>query len=260
MKKILAIITLSLLSIGAFSQSDLVFEGNYWGKNIYIFNPFVNGQSSILRITVNNVVLDTVYNSNSYVVDFSKMGFSIGQSLIVSIAHLPNTEPMITNLDAIAPNKDFSIESFKYNKKDNMLAWSIRDLEKGKIYDIEQFIWGRWIKVKEIGLPDTLTTSTYAPLYHFGLNLFRIKQFDQKLKNSSYTKSIKVRPGTKEIMIVNPKTTKILEFTDNTMFEIVDSKGKVMKTGKGKDVNIEAFPKGDYWINYDNKTEGFIKK
>jgi hypothetical protein len=260
MKKILTYIAFFLCFQSVFSQQDLIVEGNYWGKNIYIFNPIENGKSSISKITVNNVVLDSVFNSNSYVIDFTKMGFSIGQSIIISIQYSLNLEPRITNIEAIAPNKDFSIESFKYSKKDNALTWIIREFEKGKLYDIEQFIWGKWLKVREIGLADTLSSTSFIPLYNSGLNLFRVKQYEKKSKNVAYTKSIKVRPGNKEVVVINPKASKIIEFSDETMFEFNDNKGKVLKTGKGKQINIESFPKGEYWLNYDNKTEAFIKK
>lgn len=249
-----------LVTSNLFSQQDMVVEGNYWGKNIYIFNPYINGHSSISKITVNNVVLDSVFNSNSYVVDLSKFALSIGQPLIVSIQHNPAAEPFISNMDAIAPSKDLSFDSFKHNKKENNLSWSIKEFEKGKIYDIEQFLWGKWQKVKDIGLADTLTATSYMPLYHSGLNLFRIKQSEKKSKSVAYTKSIKVKQSGKEVYIINPKTIKILEFSEITMYEIIDVKGKILKTGKGKEINIESFPKGEYWINFDNKTEGFLKK
>lgn len=260
MKKSGLFLSFLFLSFFAVSQQDMVLEGNYWGKNLYIFNPIENGISSIKKITVNNMVLDTVFNSNSYVVDLTKMNLATGQSIIISIQHQLNTLPIVTNLEAIAPGKDFTIESFKYNKKDNSIAWSIRDLEKGKLYDIEHYLWGKWHKVKEIGLTDTVSQTSFIPVYNSGLNLFRIKQWEKKSKNTAYTKSIKVRPGTKEVFIVNLKTSKILEFTEETLFEIVDSKGKVFKTGKGKEVDFSSYPKGTYFINYDNKTEQFIKK
>ncbi len=260
MKKIVLTVGIFFLFFASFSQQDMLLEGNYWGKNIYIFNPFVDGVSSISKISVNNHVLDSVFTSNSYVVDLTKMNFSIGQSIIISIQHLNNYEPVVTNPEAIAPTKDFNIESFKYNKKDNNLNWNVKELEKGKIYDIEQFIWGKWLKVHTVGLTDTVSTSCYTPIYNSGLNLFRLKQYETKSKNSSYTKSIKIRPGTKEVFIVNVKASKVLEFTDLTRFEIIDTKGKIVISGKGKEINIETLSPGDYFVNYDNKTEGFIKK
>ncbi len=260
MKKIILLVGLFFVFFESFSQQDFVVEGNYWGKNIYIFNPFENGVSSMTKISVNNVVLDTVFKSNSYVVDLTKMDLAIGQSILISIQYASKVEPFITNMEAIAPNKEFNIESFKYNKKENHLSWSIKELEKGKIYDIEQFTWGKWVRVLRIGLTDTVSSSSFMPIYNSGLNLFRLKQSELKSKNTSYTKSIKVRPGIKEVFIVNAKVTKLLEFTEPTLFEIIDTKGKIIKSGKGKDVDIEALPSGEYFINYDNKTEGFIKK
>jgi hypothetical protein len=261
MKRIIFAICLIINILTAFSQTqDLILEGNYWGKNLYVFNPIVNGVSCLSKVSVNNVVIDTVFDSNSYVVDLNKMGLSTGQSIIISIQHQPASEPIITNMDAIAPAKDFGIESFKHNKKDNSLTWNLNDLEKGKLYDIEQFLWGKWQKIKEIGLRDTVSQTSYTPLYHSGLNLFRIKQYEKKSKHVAYTKSIKVRPGTKEVFVVNLKTSKKLEFTEETLFEIIDSNGKVVKSGKGKEVDIEKLPKGEFFINYDNKTEVFTKK
>jgi hypothetical protein len=50
-------------------------------------------------------------------------------------------------------------------------------------------------------------------------------------------------------------------FTAETLYEIYDSYGNIVKKGFGKTVDVSNLPKGIYYINYDNSTgDTFIKK
>jgi hypothetical protein len=54
---------------------------------------------------------------------------------------------------------------------------------------------------------------------------------------------------------------KLIEFSDDTRYEIFDMYGNVVLKGFGNEVDVQNLKKGTYYINYDNKTgDKFTKK
>jgi hypothetical protein len=51
-----------------------------------------------------------------------------------------------------------------------------------------------------------------------------------------------------------------ITFMDETAYEIYDSKGEIVLSGKGKIIDLKTLQKGIYYINYDNKTDTFVKR
>lgn len=49
-------------------------------------------------------------------------------------------------------------------------------------------------------------------------------------------------------------------FTSETLFEVYDSYGNIVKKGFGEKVDVSNLKKGIYYLNYDNKTDTFVKK
>ncbi len=45
-----------------------------------------------------------------------------------------------------------------------------------------------------------------------------------------------------------------------TMYEIYDQYGNIVKKGYGSKIDVSNLPKGGYFLNYDNKMGEFIKK
>lgn len=45
-----------------------------------------------------------------------------------------------------------------------------------------------------------------------------------------------------------------------TMYEIYDQYGNIVKKGFGNKVDVSNLPKGGYFLNYDNKMGEFVKK
>ena len=44
------------------------------------------------------------------------------------------------------------------------------------------------------------------------------------------------------------------------MYEIYSNTGAIIDKGVGSKVNVASLPAGDYFLNYDTKTETFKKK
>ena len=89
----------------------------------------------------------------------------------------------------------------------------------------------------------------------------KIKTYDldycDKQGNPKPVKFVSTKP---EITYAPVKVTKDITFSDETLYEIYDQYGNVVKKGFGKMVDCGNLSKGVYYLNYDNKTAEFIKK
>ncbi|NPA45127.1 MAG: T9SS type A sorting domain-containing protein, partial [Chlorobi bacterium] len=82
-------------------------------------------------------------------------------------------------------------------------------------------------------------------------------------KKPRYSKPVEYYNDIPEITFIpgnGNSTTNRIFFSEETRFEIYDYYGKLVKTGYGQEINVEKLKKGTYFLNYDNKTENFIKK
>ncbi len=52
----------------------------------------------------------------------------------------------------------------------------------------------------------------------------------------------------------------LAQFTAKTQYEIFDYYGKIQSKGEAIKVDVSALKNGTFFINYDNKTETFIKR
>ena len=94
---------------------------------------------------------------------------------------------------------------------------------------------------------------------HSGENQIRIKQVDYT-SQPRYSKPVKFVSTTPEVTYTPVKVTKDITFSAETLYEIYDQYGNVVKKGFGKSVDCGNLAKGIYYLNYDNKTAEFIKK
>ena len=62
------------------------------------------------------------------------------------------------------------------------------------------------------------------------------------------------------VSLINPKIKKSLDFSENTLYEIFDTYGNLVKKGYGQSINVENLEKGLYYVNYDAKTGEVVSK
>ena len=98
---------------------------------------------------------------------------------------------------------------------------------------------------------------------------FRVeKSSDNCLKGVDNTahSSFKVRPiktadpSKNSVSLLTPKVKKTLDFSENTLYEIFDTYGNLVKKGYGQSINVENLEKGLYYVNYDAKTGEVVSK
>lgn len=252
----------SLITLNGFSAGVILLEGNYQGKNLYVSNPYAGSQVGfcVYEVTVNDQVTTDEINSSAFEIDFKNFQFKLGDKVEVRIKHKDDCKPKVINPEVLRPKSTFNIESMKV-EADGTLKWTTTG-ESGKLpYIIEQFRWTKWVKVGEvegIGTPQANDYS-FKITPHSGKNQFRVKQVDYS-NTPKLSKPINYLSPLPETTFSPQKVQKELLFSEETMFEIFDQYGNVVKKGFGKKVDCSNLSKGVYYINYDNKTGEFIKK
>jgi len=261
---IIAILMLGIQNI-IFANEELVLSGIYQGENIYVMNPF--GESGagfcIYEIMVNGQISTDEINSNAFEIDLSMYGFDIGYEIEIIIKYKDNCQPKILNPEVINPKSTFIVSSINVSKN-GILTWTTTN-ERGKLpFIVEQYKWNKWTQVATIEGKGTNNLNKYSCKVDFntGQNKFRVRQKDdtnksrmsQEVSYKNISAPVTFTPGNGQ------KTSDFITFSAETNYEIFDYYGKLELKGKNNKVSIKKLEKGTYFINYDNKTETFIKK
>lgn len=239
------------------NEGDLLIEGKYSGKNIVVLNPSEAGTFCIEQVWVNGRNINVTLNSNSFEIPLE--GFMIDQIVSIQIHHHANCVPVIVNAYDLIKEREFTLPSFNFVKRTRLLSWEIKELDSTKTYFIEQYVFGKWILVKELGTPSEMVFNTFAPVVNTGSNFFRLKEIDEYGK-TLVSQLIKVKIPNRNIEIKKFKVTKDLEFTDITHYEIITENGFFVTSGVAKSVDVSALEKGNYFVNFDGKQAIFVKK
>lgn len=135
------------------------------------------------------------------------------------------------------------------------VSWYGQQDPKGLVYQLEQYRWHKWIKVAEVdGRPGNGSSSYGLKIigYH-GMNTVRIRLSDPDCISDSITADLHIP----EVKYTIRKKNKEILFSSETLFEILDLKGTIVKRGYGMNASYKDLPKGMYTLNYDNASAGF---
>lgn len=262
--KYLSAILLCLISTVAIS-GNIVVEGNYQGKNLYVRNPFAGSGVGFctFEVTVNGSVTTDEWNSSAFEVDLTTHNLDIGDRVVVVIKHKDDcgVGPKVLNPEVLNPRSTFEIQSIEINDQ-GVLNWKTTGETGVLTFIVEQFRWNKWVYVGEVegkGISKTPNSYSFQVTPHSGENKFRVKQVDytgepNQSKPVTYTSSVSP-------IDFNPrKVEDVITFTGETMFEVYDIHGNIVKKGYSNKIDATNLSKGLYYLNYDNKTEEFLKK
>ena len=267
MKKIFFVILSLFVSATCFATGVIVLEGNYQGKNLYVSNPFAGSGVGfcVQEVQVNGNVTTDEIASSAFEIDFRNLQLKLGDKVEVKIIHKDDCKPKVLNPEVLKPKSTFEVISISVTS-DLTLKWDTKG-ETGKLtYTIEQFRWNKWVKVGEVDGMGTPTENKYsfkvAP--HSGQNQFRVKQIDYT-GQPRFSQTVKYSSSLPEITFAPARVLREITFTSGnapaeTMFEIYDQYGNVVKRGFASSVDASNLTKGAYYLNYDNKMGEFIKK
>lgn len=263
MKRLFFVLLISLFALNVNATGVIVLEGHYQGKNLYVQNPFAGSGVGFctFEVTINGEVTTDEVNSSAFEIDFMNFQLKVGDPVIVKIKHKDDCKPKVLNPEVLKPKSTFEVVSMEINKDGNF-NWTTKS-ETGKLtFIVEQFRWNKWIKVGEVDGTGTSAENTYefkiTP--HSGENKFRVKQIDYSGK-PRYSQASRYLSTVPAITFSPIKAKDVVDFTGETLFEVFDQFGNIVKKGYGNKVEITNLKKGIYYLNYDNKTgETFIKK
>jgi len=248
-------------------EGVLILEGNYQGKNLYVQNPFASSGVGfcVTEVFVNGNITTDEVNSSAFEIDFKPHKLNIGDKVEVKIKHKPDCKPKVLNPEVLKPKSTFEIVSMTLDK-DGLLKFTTKS-ESGKLpFIIEQYRWNKWVKVGEVEGVGTPSTNEYQfkLQLHSGKNIVRVRQTDFT-GQPRVSKPVEVISDVPEVTFgpMKAKTEIIFMANDKpaeTMYEIYDQYGNIVKKGYGSKVDVSNLPKGGYYINYDNKMGEFVKK
>lgn len=249
------------------NSATLVIEGKYQNKNVFVQNAYgVNGVGFCAQeIKVNGKITTDETNSSAFEIDFKAHKLAIGEKVEIKIKHKDDCKPKVLNPEVLKPKSTFEVISMTIDKDGNV-KWSTKS-ETGKLaYAVEQFRWNKWVKVGEVDGKGTPSTNAYefkvAP--HSGKNQVRVRQTDYS-GQPRLSRPVDFVSEVPDVTFAPVKASKDINFVANdkpieTMYEIYDQYGNVVKRGFGSTVDVSNLAKGGYFLNYDNKMGEFIKK
>lgn len=249
------------------AQTQLLsLEGTYQDKNLLVNNsPMPDGFGfCISKVLVNGEILPAVIQTSHFEIDFKLFHLRKGEQVFVVLEHAIGCQPRFINPEVLLPKSTFECVKIKA-QKDGLISWTSKNENAVLDYAVEQFKWGRWVEVGQVKGKGQTTLNNYVFQLtpHSGKNIVRVSQTDNSGK-------ARVSPSTSFISSAAPvsfspaKVHQNLYFKANgkaikTKFEIYDAYGNLLKTGYNNIVDCTNFVSGVYFINYDNKSEKFIK-
>ena len=262
MKKLLFLTSLLLISsINAFS-GIIVVEGKYQDKNLYVQNGYSgNGVGfCTYEVTINGKTSTDEVNSSAFEIDFAAFSIKPGTPVVVEIRHKDDCSPKVLNPEALKPKATFEVININIDKS-GLLNWATKN-EMGSLpYIVEQYRWNKWIPVGEVKGGGSMDNNTYSFLTtaHSGENKYRVKQVGYGgLSKSSNNVAFVSAVGQPSYSM--SKNGNEIEFSTETMYEVFDAYGNVIKRGYGSKLDIANLSKGAYYLCYDNIMTDFKKK
>ena len=272
MKKSLGLIVLGIAFISsAFAQQEMVLEGTYQGRNLYVQNPFASSGVGfcIVGVEVNGQTSIDEINSSAFEIDFTSYQLKKGESVQIKIEYKSDCFPRVVNPEVLRPTSSFVVTKMNVTSA-GMISFTTTGESGSLPFIIEQFRWNKWVKVGEVKGIGTggANAYTFKSKPHSGKNKFRIKQVDFS-RRPRYSREIRLTKSSTEVVVISnsdkQKVNSALLFSTvsgaetETMYEIFNGFGSLVKKGYGKKVDLTGLDKGVYYVNYDAKSENFRK-
>lgn len=267
MKKILFLVLGTFFFMSSYA-GEILLEGNYQGKNLFVKNPFTSSGVGFctFEVRINDEITTDEWNSSAFEIDFMSKNLNIGDAVVVKIKHKDDCVPTVLNPEVLQPRSTFTIVSINA-ERDGSVSWTTTG-ESGQLpFIIEQYRWNKWVKVGEVEGKGTPESNSYTTKVnpHSGLNKIRVKQIDFS-GSPRYSQAVSFRSISPAVQFAPLRVEDEIVFMDmegtsaETMYEIYDERANLVIRGFGSKVNVANFKQGVYYINYDVSMGQFIKR
>ena len=240
----------------------IIIEGKYQNKNLYVQNGYAGSGVGFCtyEVSINGQVSTDELNSTAFEIDFSQFQIKPGTEVVVEIKHKDDCNPKILNPDALKPRATFEMVSLNISSE-GLLKWTTKNEAGSLPFVIEQFRWNKWVYSGEINGNGTSGINEYSfqTTPHSGENKFRIKQVGYETQ-PKYSETIKYISSNEKMTFASSKTDNTIAFSGETLYEVYDPYGVIVKRGYGKKLDVSNLEKGNYYLCYDNSMTEFRKK
>jgi hypothetical protein len=240
---------------------EIEIDGTYQGENLYVNNPYASSGVGfcVYEVMVNGMTTTDEINSSAFEIDLAVFRFTIGDPLEVTIRYKEGCEPAVINPEVISPRATFKTIDIALD--DNILKWESSNETGSLPFFVEQYRWNKWVQVGKVqgrGNPGKHHYGMPVRL-HSGENRIRVRQVDDRnvRKLSPEVIVVKNQP---EVTLVSGKVEENLVFTEPTLYEVYDISGRIVFKGFGDTISVGGLETGEYYLNYDNRMSGFLKK
>ncbi|HLP13835.1 MAG TPA: hypothetical protein VK177_18020 [Flavobacteriales bacterium] len=260
--KAICLFLLVFVCAQAKSQTDtLIATGTYKGKNLYMQNPMKEKGRGfcVQKVMINKKEEKINVESSAFEIPFDSTKYHIGDPVEVMVIHAEGCRPKLLEIN-VERKALFEPEYMTLDSIGRLTFKTKTETEK-LTFAIEQFRWNKWVKVGEVpGQGKSGSIYNYRLKLHSGLNRIRIRQVDYFGK-SKPSATVDVKSNSPEILFMSPATVStVIELSEESLYEIYDEYGNVIRQEMGKDIDISRLKKGTYYLNYDNTTKRFGKK
>lgn len=242
---------LLLIFSAAACAQEIILEGIYCGKNIYLQNPRSDTGFCMQQVFVNGIGM-TFDSADAVQVKLDTLGLKDGDKIEVRIVHKNDCKPKVLNYNPCPP-KYIQFVSISIDSTGTLKWKTVRETHSYP-FIIERFQWNKWVKIGEVQGKGGADENEYSFVFkpHSGTNLVRVKQYNyQDVPNVS--KSAEYISTAREVDVTSHRIYHEIVLTGETMYELYDQSGNVVSKGYGKKIDAKNIPRGIYYLNIDNK-------
>lgn len=254
------LITLFFLVIclsGPLAKGQVILEGVYQGKNLYVQNPLSedNRRFCARGIFVNNRLLYEQPNTSAFEIDLSYL--QMGEHITVRIEHRRSCEPKIINPQVIRSPGKFAFSYIMTDK--NAITWHTEGERNGGKFFVEKWVNDEWIIRRTLDCKGD--AGVYSiPVEHFaGVNKYRVKH----LQNDGiifYSEEKTYESSEDPVTFYPQRVAEKIVLSKPTDYKVTNISGMALAKGRGKEIPLQHLRSGVYYLYIENRQEKFFKK
>jgi hypothetical protein len=239
-------------------QENSQIKGVYQGKNVYVQNPYNAAQKEFCteEVYLNDVKILSSLKNSAFTINLSNL--EIGTPVEIRIRYKGDCSPKIVNAYVLQGDSKFTFENLAIIDKE--INWNLKEDVLGGRFIIEKYTDNYWKPVTTS--PIVLNQKNYkvsiGQYFTNGTNKFRVKYLSAN-EEVSISNNINYEVMDENSILSLDASNKI-RLSKETSYEIIDEDGNKIQNGKGREIGIGNLDPGTYYINYENKSEKFLKK
>ena len=255
-----------LFTLVSFSllAGEIVLQGIYRGKDLYIKNPYDPDQGRFCtdKVFVNDELSVETPRASAFRVDLSHL--RMGAIVVVRIEFQDGCLPQVINPQVLQESRGFRFLSARATN--NAVEWATEGeagdghfVVERETWDFDSTrIWEDWKEIESKGELGRNSYNTGAENFP-GENKYRIR-YVRPEQEPAYSVALIYTSTVTPITFSPVSVTTRIELSESTYYEVADRNGKLLKSGTGKTIQLQELKPGEYFLKIQNRIERFVKK